>query len=85
MFISGRADILCLLKHEILFSSNYRVAVHAIISISRMKFLVRRWKKTKKSSRKAWSQDPTGALARRFTEDTRHSTEEIEKPGLSFV
>lgn len=64
---------------------NYRVAVHAIISISRMKFLVRRWKKTKKSSRKAWSQDPTGALARRIAQDTRHSTEEIEKPGLSFV
>jgi len=64
---------------------HFRVAVHAIISISRMKFLVRRWKKTKKSSRKAWSQDPTGALARRITEDTRHSTEEIEKPGLSFV
>ena len=88
MFISGRADILYLTSHEIFllnFSCNYRVAVHAIISISRMKFLVRRWKKTKKSSRKAWSQDPTGALARRFTEDTRHSTEEIEKAGLSFV
>jgi len=64
---------------------HFRVAVHAIISISRMKFLVRRWKKTKKSSRKAWSQYPSGALTRRITEDTRHSTEEIEKPGLSFV
>ena len=62
-----------------------RVAVHAIISISRMKFLVRRWKKTKKSSRKAWSQDPAGIVARRINHEVRHSTEEIEQPGLSFV
>ena len=62
-----------------------RVAVHAIISISRMKFLVRRWKKTKKSSRKAWSQDPAGIVARRINQEVRHSTEEIEQPGLSFV
>ena len=84
MFILGNTNILfvtCLYN----FPPNCRVAVHAIISISRMKFLVRRWKKTKKSSRKAWSQDPTGAMARRITQDARHSTEEIEKPGLSFV
>ena len=63
----------------------FRVAVQAIISISRMKFLVRRWKKTKKTYRKAWSQDPSGTLAKRINHDVRHSTEEIEQPGLSFV
>ena len=66
-------------------NSMFRVAVHAIISISRMKFLVKRWRKTKKSSRKAWSQDPPGTLLTRIGHDVRHSTEEIEQPGLSFV
>ena len=35
----------------------FRAVVHAI---SRMKFLVKRWKKTKKTVKKAWSQDPAG-------------------------
>ena len=59
----------------------FRVVVHLIISISRMKFLVRRWKKTKKTARKAWSQD-----GRAVTQTSnRLSTEEREQPGLSFV
>ena len=53
----------------------FRVVVHMIISISRMKFLVRRWKKTKKTARKAWSHE------RPLT----RSTEERDQPGLSFV
>ena len=53
----------------------FRVVVHMIISISRMKFLVRRWKKTKKTARKAWSHERP---------HTR-STEERDQPGLSFV
>ena len=31
----------------------FRVVVHSIIAISRMHFLVRRWKKTKKLSKKS--------------------------------
>ena len=67
----------------------FRVVVHAIISINRMQFLVRRWKKTKKTVRKAWSQDPVSASEGRIsqlsaTEGYRPATEELEVD-LNFV
>jgi len=67
----------------------FRVVVHAIISINRMQFLVRRWKKTKKTVRKAWSQDPVSASEGRIsqlsaTEGNRPATEELEVD-LNFV
>ena len=61
----------------------FRVVVHLIISISRMKFLVRRWKKTKKTARKAWSGEP-GQLTQ-SSSSVRLSTEERDEPGLSPV
>ena len=64
----------------------FRVVVHAIISISRMKFLVKRWKKTKKTVKKAWLQDPAGGrpdseMSR--VEQNRQTTEELE-PDFKF-
>ena len=66
----------------------FRVVVHAIISISRMKFLVRRWKKTKKTVKKAWSEDVASASGRQESElsaagDNRQTTEELE-PDVNF-
>ena len=65
----------------------FRVVVHAIISISRMKFLVRRWKKTKKTVKKAWSEDVASANGRQESEfaagDNRQTTEELE-PDVNF-
>ena len=60
--------------------------VHAIISISRMKFLVKRWKKTKKTVKKAWSQDPAGGRqdSGSEVEQNRQMTEELE-PGVNFA
>ena len=61
--------------------------VHAIISISRMKFLVKRWKKTKKTVKKAWSQDPAGGrpdCEMSEVEQNRQTTEELE-PGVNFA
>ena len=58
----------------------FRVVVHLIISISRMKFLVRRWKKTKKTARKTWSGELTQS-----TSSLKLSTEERGQPGLSPV
>ena len=60
--------------------------VHAIISISRMKFLVKRWKKTKKTVKKAWSQDTAGGRPdseMSGVEHNRKTTEELE-PDVNF-
>ena len=51
-----------------------------------MKFLVKRWKKTKKTVKKAWSQDP--AIGRPDSEmsgveQNRKTTEELE-PDVNF-
>eukprot|EP00092_Neocalanus_flemingeri_P013922 GFUD01015018.1.p1 GENE.GFUD01015018.1~~GFUD01015018.1.p1 ORF type:complete len:813 (+),score=297.49 GFUD01015018.1:699-3137(+) len=67
----------------------FRVVVHAIISISRMKFLVKRWKKTKKNAKKAWSQDPGSVSERKDSELStvevnRKTTEELE-PAVNFA
>ena len=64
----------------------FRVVVHAIISISRMKFLVKRWKKTKKTVKKAWSQDAAGGRPdseMSGVEQNRQTTEELE-PDVNF-
>jgi len=65
----------------------FRVVVHAVISISRMKFLVKRWKKTKKNVKKAWSQDPASGRPDSelsAIEQNRQTTEELE-PGVNFA
>ena len=54
-----------------------------------MKFLVKRWKKTKKTVKKAWSQDPGSASGRldselSAVEENRQTTEELE-PGVNFA
>ena len=52
-----------------------------------MKFLVRRWKKTKKTVKKAWSEDVASASGRQESEsaagDNRQTTEELE-PDVNF-
>jgi len=65
----------------------FRVVVHTIISISRMKFLVKRWKKTKKNVKKAWSQDSGNGKQdseMSVVHPNRQPTEELE-PGVSFI
>ena len=52
-----------------------------------MKFLVKRWKKTKKTVKKAWSQDPAGGRPdseMSGVEQNRQTTEELE-PGVNFA
>jgi hypothetical protein len=52
-----------------------------------MKFLVKRWKKTKKTVKKAWSQDAAGGRPDSElsgVEQTRQTTEELE-PGVKFA
>jgi hypothetical protein len=53
-----------------------------------MKFLVKRWKKTKKTVKKAWSQEPVNASGRldselSVVEANRQTTEELE-PDVNF-
>ena len=65
----------------------FRVVVHSIISISRMKFLVKRWKKTKKTVKKAWSQDAAGGRPDSELSEVGQNmlaTEELE-PGVNFA
>ena len=52
-----------------------------------MKFLVKRWKKTKKTVKKAWSQDPAGGRPdseMSGVEQNRQTTEELE-PDFKFA
>ena len=53
-----------------------------------MKFLVKRWKKTKKNVKKAWSQDSGNGKQDSETSVVQHNnrqpTEELE-PGVSFT
>ena len=57
------------------------------MSISRMKFLVRRWKKTKKSVKKACSQDLIVGISKEDSDlgnKTSKATEELEAK-LDFI
>ena len=52
-----------------------------------MKFLVKRWKKTKKNVKKAWSQDSVNGSRDTELSTAQHkrdTTEELE-PGVSFT
>lgn len=52
-----------------------------------MKFLVKRWKKTKKNVKKAWSQDSGNGKQdseMSVVHPNRQPTEELE-PGVSFI
>jgi len=65
----------------------FRAVVYAVISISRMKFLVGRWKNTKRSLKKFWVQDSSDRASKAGSEGnvpTRQATEELE-PKLDFL